>query len=429
MKNLSNNTTIFSPLGGDAAGRGGLKKLLLLLTTAFFLLTSSHAQQWIDISDRIPGDPQTFYDIHFISHDTGWITSLSVPEIYYTTDAALTFVSQDNEYDTDILAIFMLNATVGYAGGNSGIVYKTINSGEDWDFHGTLGGATITDIDFPPGSTTESSGYGCADWGKIFEITSSGISQMTSNMVSNMASITFPYSTEGWVCGENTIRHYTGGTWTADQSYPSGGYNSIYFVPGTTQGWCVGDGGRILHTTNGMSWQIQTNPDTTGYMLSDVFFKDTSYGWAVGNGGIILHTTNGGASWVLQNSGTTNNLYRVFAIADDVYATGFEVLLKWGEEVSVAEFDVGFSFEIFPNPAVSVVSCQLSVVSSESAVVEIYDLNGKKLLEKQIPARPSGGPAGTETVEINVSHLKSGVYFCKLNTEKYSITKKLLIQK
>ena len=272
----------------------------------------------------------TLYDIHFISASTGWITSVSVPEIFYTTDGAQTFVSQDNEYDTDILAVYMLNANEGYAGGESGIVYRTTNSGTDWVYHGTLGGTTIADITFPPGSTTDSSGYGCAMWGNIFEITSSGITKMTSNTVSNMASITFPSVAEGWCCGGNAIRHYTDGAWTADQSYPSGGYNSIYFVPGTTQGWCVGDTGRIIHTTDGLSWRIQTNPDTAEYMLSDVFFKDTSNGWAVGNAGTILHTTDGGANWAIQPSGTTNQMVKVFAISSDVYVTGLGgTLLKY----------------------------------------------------------------------------------------------------
>ena len=289
-------------------------------------------QMWeqMDSSGITPNG--TLYDIQFISASTGWITSLSNPEIYYTTDGAQTFVSQDNEYDTDILAIYMLNANEGYAAGNSGIVYRTVNSGTDWVYHGTLGGSTITDITFPPGSTTESSGYGCGGSGNIFEITSSSITKM-GDFVVNLASITFPSAAEGWCCGENAIIHYTGGNWTFDQSYPSGGYNSIYFVPGTTQGWCVGSSGRILHTTNGLNWQSQTNPDSNQNILYDVFFLDTLNGWAAGTTGIILHTTDGGANWVLQNSGTTNNLARVFAISSDVYVTGsYGTFLKYSRE-------------------------------------------------------------------------------------------------
>jgi subtilisin-like proprotein convertase family protein len=79
-------------------------------------------------------------------------------------------------------------------------------------------------------------------------------------------------------------------------------------------------------------------------------------------------------------------------------------------------------FELFPNPAVSVVSIQSSVFNQQSAVVEIYDLNGKKLAEKYFPA-------GSEEIEMDVSHLKSGVYFCTMITEQGYATKKLIIQK
>ena len=54
--------------------------------------------------------------------------------------------------------------------------------------------------------------------------------------------------------------------------------------------------------------------------------------------------------------------------------------------------------------------------------IELFDLFGRKLIEKQIPA-------GTKNVEIDVSGLKRGVYLCKVSTEKYSATKKLIIQK
>ena len=58
----------------------------------------------------------------------------------------------------------------------------------------------------------------------------------------------------------------------------------------------------------------------------------------------------------------------------------------------------------------------------EDAEIELYDFTGKKLLEKQISA-------GTENAEIDVSHFKNGMYFCRLFSEKYNATQKLIIQK
>ncbi|MCD4697024.1 MAG: T9SS type A sorting domain-containing protein, partial [Bacteroidales bacterium] len=80
------------------------------------------------------------------------------------------------------------------------------------------------------------------------------------------------------------------------------------------------------------------------------------------------------------------------------------------------------SLQIYPNPAGSVVSLQSAVFSQQSSVVELYDLNGKKLLEIQIPE-------GMETVEIDVSGLQNGVYFCRITTDETILTKKMIIRK
>jgi hypothetical protein len=76
---------------------------------------------------------------------------------------------------------------------------------------------------------------------------------------------------------------------------------------------------------------------------------------------------------------------------------------------------------IYPNPASSFMCLQSSVLNKQSAVVDIYDLNGKKLLEKQIPK-------GTESVEIDISHLSNGVYFIQLQIENKKTMKKLIIK-
>ncbi|MCK5840374.1 MAG: lamin tail domain-containing protein, partial [Bacteroidales bacterium] len=89
-------------------------------------------------------------------------------------------------------------------------------------------------------------------------------------------------------------------------------------------------------------------------------------------------------------------------------------------------------FVIFPNPArdkFKVQGSRFKVKRSEVHLrriqdwrVELFDLFGEKLLEKQIPA-------GTETVELDVSSLQSGFYLCKISTQEHSLTKKLIIQK
>ncbi len=57
--------------------------------------------------------------------------------------------------------------------------------------------------------------------------------------------------------------------------------------------------------------------------LRDVFFVDSSNGWAAGNGGILIHSTDGGANWSAQDSGQANTLYSVcFSGIDSGWAVG-----------------------------------------------------------------------------------------------------------
>ncbi len=126
-------------------------------------------------------------------------------------------------------------------------------------------------------------------------------------------------------------------------------------------------------------------------------------------------------------SGSSGKIDDVLGIGKYIFVAdsyeGFYILqndlISGADELSAPDSP---NFTIYPNPAGSVVSLQSAVFSLQSATVALYDLNGRRILEKQIPA-------GTESFEFDVSHLQSGVYFCKLNTEKYSVTKKLLIQK
>ena len=87
-------------------------------------------------------------------------------------------------------------------------------------------------------------------------------------------------------------------------------------------GWAVGAGGVILHTTDGGgTWVSQSSGVLTG--LSGVAFADASHGWAVGASGVILATTDGGATWTKQTSPFVADLGAVACTsADDGCAVG-----------------------------------------------------------------------------------------------------------
>jgi len=80
------------------------------------------------------------------------------------------------------------------------------------------------------------------------------------------------------------------------------------------------------------------------------------------------------------------------------------------------------NFQLYPNPAGN----EFRVLSTElevgSATIELYDLNGRKMLEKQIPE-------DSDEITVDVSGLQNGVYFCRVTFKNKSVTKKLIVRK
>jgi len=74
---------------------------------------------------------------------------------------------------------------------------------------------------------------------------------------------------------------------------------------------------------------IQQSSGTT-VPLRRVKFINVNTGWCAGENGIILKTTNGGTNWTNQLSGVTNPLFGLDAVNDSVvYAVGwYEIILK-----------------------------------------------------------------------------------------------------
>jgi photosystem II stability/assembly factor-like uncharacterized protein len=79
----------------------------------------------------------------------------------------------------------------------------------------------------------------------------------------------------------------------------------VFFVDNQT-GWCAGEQGIIIHTTDGgMSWAEQ-NSMVNSFIVS-IFFLDENMGWALTLreappfGTTILRTTNGGDDWAVEN--------------------------------------------------------------------------------------------------------------------------------
>lgn len=400
----------------------------LTILILFVSLSYCYSQQygWTNIGGSLPSGTGTssLSDLYFVSANEGWICSSAAGEIYHTTDGGNTFTTQTTQYYTN--AIHMLDSSEGYAGGYNGRVYRTTDGGATWNVLGSIGG-TLLSISFPPSSTT---GYCCGYTGRIYSITSSGVNAMTSGITTNLASISFPSSGLGWVCGGSHILNYSG-SWS-QQDPPSESYNSIYVINNTT-GWAVGALGVIVKTTDGgLNWNYQSNPDTSNRALNDVFFLNANEGWAVGNSGVILHTTNGGSAWSIEGSGLTTNMLRSvqFTSSSNGYILGNNgTLLKYSQLTGIENAEEqNRSSELvqnYPNPFNLTTSLEYTLLQPGNVRLAVYNLQGKMVSLLVNEYQSTGKYAAT----FDGNNLPSGVYYYQISsTDKFDTGKMMLIK-
>ncbi|MBI4645614.1 MAG: T9SS type A sorting domain-containing protein, partial [Bacteroidia bacterium] len=96
----------------------------------------------------------------------------------------------------------------------------------------------------------------------------------------------------------------------------------------------------------------------------------------------------------------------------------FTVDLSTGSGVYI--FTNSPELKVYPNPAGSMVYIDIDMPSSETGIVEIADIYGKNIKSYSFSKKTA------ESFETGLSALQPGVYFVKLRTQNYSLTKKMI---
>lgn len=93
------------------------------------------------------------------------------------------------------------------------------------------------------------------------------------------------------------------GQWILQSSFTNDNLYDVEFFNRYT-GWSVGDGGKILKTTNGgTNWLDVPNP-AVGKPLMGIHIVDSNICYVVGWFETIIKTTNGGSNWIeIRNGG------------------------------------------------------------------------------------------------------------------------------
>jgi photosystem II stability/assembly factor-like uncharacterized protein len=117
----------------------------------------------------------------------------------------------------------------------------------------------------------------------------------------------FVDESNGWAVGElGKIYHSSdgGSSWTLQESGTDYDLHCVYFA-NDQQGLAGGSYNTILMTKDGgVSWVLVNKNDNQKSICMDMYFVDDGIGWVVDNYGGIMHTQDGGKTWTRQISGT-----------------------------------------------------------------------------------------------------------------------------
>jgi len=320
--------------------------------------------------------------------------------ILKSTNTGLSWVTLQLPMYTSFNGMDFVNAATGYfAGvGNSTFhnLYKTTDGGINFwplvindDYNLTSVCCVGTQNVFVTGAGTSTEGL-------VYRSTNAGYSWERWYLHNkNLNSVYFINSSTGFVAGEGGFLYKStnqGTDWFSVYSGFSYSLKSIDFANEQT-GYVVGDYGRILKTTNaGQNWFQSTTP--YGITFNSVSFADASTGFVAGSYGVILKTTTGG-----QTVGISSNQNEI-----------------------PDKFELG---QNYPNPFNPSTVITYSLPFSSFTSLKVYNSLGKEIAtlvnQKQ--------SAGIYEVDFDAGNFASGVYIYRLESEKFTETKQMILLK
>ena len=364
--------------------------------------TTNGGLTWFQFADWTIGGNS----VYFINVNTGFISGI---DICNTTNAGNNWSLVYTPPDTVVILGFHFpNSTIGYGIGIKiqipvfqllqTVLVKTTNSGFNWmRLAPPISGSNIrlVDVFFTDANTGYTVGWS-SNSNILLKTTDGGYnwSSILSGIGSEAYAIHFTNANIGYVCGQNGIYKTTNAGINWFPSYNSK-TNDIYFINANT-GFAICSNGIIRTNNAGANWTVQ---DTTFNELFSIMFYGNYTGFAAGENGVVVKTTNGGS------------------VSVSVIST--EIPSEYSLEQN------------YPNPFNAVTSIKFKVASSEDRSqktevrLKVFDLMGREvrtLVDEEL--KP-----GIYSVRFDAKDLPSGIYFYRMETEKFTSTKKLILIK
>lgn len=346
--------------------------------------------------------------------------------VYKSTNNGLNWTSASSGLTNQNILSLTANSNILYTGTSGGGIFQSTNNGDYWiAVSNGLGSNTVYSL-LSKGTSvfagTLSGVYVTTNNGGIW--TTSGLSyyNVRTLYLNNSDIFAGTYGSGVYLSTDNGMNWESRNNGLGSMNVYSIVVNGSNLYAGTSVGV-------YLSTNYGLNW-------TSGWLTNQTIYSlavNSNRIFAGSNSGSLVSFDNG-LSWININVGFSgvNNVYAYLLNSNYIFAgTDNSVWRRVLSEVIgikniSTEIPTVFSLlQNYPNPFNPNTKIRYNVASAKFVKLIVYDILGKEIAtlvnEKLQP--------GTYEVTWDGSQYPSGVYFYKLETEKFSDTKKMVLLK
>jgi len=258
--------------------------------------------------------------------------------------------------------------------------------------------------------------------------------------------LTIKYNTSGI---QQWVANYPGSQYDEATSIALDNMNNVFVTGGLVTGSASSDYLTIKYNSSGLQqWSQIYNGSTNGYDKATAIAVDKSENIYItgqsNNGGsefdfaTVKYDNSGTQQWVqrFNETGTSddNPLGIVVDTSYNIYQMGWSavkyITIKYNQLVPISPISKNVPddfklFQNFPNPFNPSTKIKFSIPNPSFTKLTIHDILGREvmvLVNEQLKR-------GTYEVNWDAGDFASGIYFCKLTTENFNETKRIVLLK
>ena len=430
--------------------------------------TIDSGENWLEQSS---GTSNNLNDVEFVDTENGWIVGGN-GFILNTHNGGTNWIIQNTIGDRSLYSVSFVDENKGWIAGRNFII-NTINGGEEWTIQDSLH-TYLSSIMF----TDDLNGWACGKEDAL-HTTNGGLNWVEQNtgVQNELNSLAFFDSQNGYIVGKDgTILSTNMGTHLAPQILNQPGNtvvciggeisfeldvvgdalnfqwfnsgdsiigattNPLYINPITVSDAGLykcnifNEGGSII--SNVFSFIVLTPPEITGqpeditanmntYIAFNLAVTGTlpfSYQWQKNEVDIPNSNFHIFPIESVQLSDTGYYRCKIYNDCDTVFTDEAKLIVI--DNTGIDELDINQSINVFPNPASKEIFIKFKKAFWNQIVqISIFDIMGNNIYQTKYYSNSKNN-----VLKINCSNFHEGIYFLKVQDEKLSVMKKIILK-